>query len=85
MSLFSQKSNRAWIEQGASNSPLGIYLDVDFELVKTSFTPSQVWRNRYPNHQQDLNLLVRENNIYNNLIEQVDMELRAVKPAGSSE
>ena len=83
LTLFSQKMNRQWIEQGASNSPLGIYHDVDFELVRTSFSPSQVWRNRYPKHVQDVQMLVRENNLYNNLIEQIDMELRVIKPAGS--
>ena len=83
MSLFSQRNNRTWIEQGASNSPLGIYNEVDFELVKTNLTPSQVWFNRYPNHRQDVNMLMRETKIYNNLIEQVDMELRVIKPAGS--
>ena len=80
MLLFSQKANRAWIDEGASNSPLGIYHGVDFEVVKTSYTPSQVWRNRYPKHHGDVQMLIRESNIYNNLIEQIDIELQVIKP-----
>lgn len=31
--LFNKKRNREWQEQGISNTPLGLYLDVDFEMV----------------------------------------------------
>ena len=79
LSLFSQKLNRQWIEEGAANSPLGIYHEVDFEVAKVSMTPSQVWRNRYPEQVNDAQLLMRESNIYNNLIEQMDIELKVVK------
>ncbi|MEM8678199.1 MAG: hypothetical protein AAGF97_02485, partial [Planctomycetota bacterium] len=83
--LFCQRMNREWIENGAANSPLGIYHEVDFEITRTTFTPSQVWLNRYPNQQNNVQLLLRENNIYNNLIEQVDLDLKVIKPAGSSD
>lgn len=33
LSLFSKQLNLQWIDAKASNSPLGIYLDVDFELT----------------------------------------------------
>lgn len=79
--LFSQRANRAWINDGLSNSPLGIYHEVDFEVTKTNYRASQVWRNRYPNRQDDAQLLLRESNIYNNLIEQIDIELQVIKPA----
>jgi hypothetical protein len=83
LSLLSQRMNRQWIAEGHSNSPLGIYWEVDFELEHTSFTPSQIWHNRYPQQADNVDLLVRESRIYNNLIEQVDMTLRVIKPAGS--
>ena len=41
MTLFSQRLNRQWIEQGISNSPLGLYLGIDFELVEVKQKPSR--------------------------------------------
>ena len=41
MSLFSQRLNRQWIEQGFANSPLGIYLGIDFELIDVKLKPSE--------------------------------------------
>lgn len=84
LSLLSQRANRQWIAEGIANSPLGIYWEVDFELEQTSFTPSQIWRNRYAKQVGNVELLVRESRVYNNLIEQVDMTLRVIKPAGSN-
>jgi hypothetical protein len=84
LSLFSQKANLEWQAAGAANSPLGLYHDVDFEIVKTTVTPSQIWRNRYPQQVDNVQLLARESNIYNNLIEQVDIELKVIKPGRAS-
>ena len=33
MALFSKKNNLQWQEEGAPNSPLGLYLNVDFEVI----------------------------------------------------
>jgi len=79
MGLFSKKNNRQWIAQGASNSPLGLYLDVDFELLQTKFRPSTHWFRLHPRQPVDLELLLAESAIYNNLIEQIDMVLRVIK------
>jgi hypothetical protein len=83
LSLMSQKNNREWIADRISNSPLGIYWGVDFEVEKASFTPSQIWRNRYPKQASNVEMLLRESRVYANLIEQVDITVRVVKPAGS--
>ncbi len=83
LSLFSQRLNKQWKADGASNSPLGLYHNVDFEVVKTSVQPSQIFKNRYGHRASDLQLLVRESKIYNNLIEQVDMTLKVFKPPRS--
>ena len=83
LSLFSQALNQQWKEEGAANTPLGFYHNVDFDLVKTTVLPSQIWRNRYPEQENDAQLLMRESNIYNNLIEQFDIELKVIKPERS--
>ena len=79
LQLFSQEKNKICIEQGASNSPLGLYLDIDFKLKKTGLKTSQDWFRLHPNKNIDVKLLQQESNIYNNLIEQYDMELEVIK------
>lgn len=80
LQLFSQRANLEWIESGAANSPLGIYLGVDFELQSVKLQPSQDWFRLHPQNPVDIDLLVQESNIHNNLIEQYEMELIAIKP-----
>ena len=79
LQLFSKKLNKIWIEEGAANSPLGIYLDIDFDLKQTIIKPSQDWFRLHPEKNVDINLLQKESAIYNNLIEQYDMSLEVVK------
>jgi len=76
--LFSQKLNREWIAVGAANSPLGVYL----ELTSRSWRPNSIPAKpgSAPSEPQvDLNLLLRESELYNNLIQQMRFTLRVVK------
>ena len=79
LKLFSKKQNKIWIENGAANSPLGLYLNVDFEVKQTVIKPSQDWFRLHPEQNVDINLLQQESSIYNNLIEQYDMKLEVIK------
>jgi hypothetical protein len=80
LSLFSQRLNREFIERRVSNSPLGLYLGVDFELIEARFKPSDTWFRLHPGPEVDLEKLLFEGSIYNNLIEEIQMTLQAVKP-----
>ena len=77
--MFSKKQNKIWIKNGASNSTLGLYLNIDFELKQTVVKPSQDWYRLHPEQDVDINLLEQESSIYNNLIEQYDMKLEVIK------
>ncbi|MBO9999877.1 MAG: hypothetical protein J7641_12895 [Cyanobacteria bacterium SID2] len=79
LTMFSRRANQVWQKQGRSNTPLALYLDVDFELVKTNFVASQLWFDRYPNRSSDLQLLLQESALYNNLIEEIEMVLKVIK------
>ena len=79
LQLFSKKQNQIWVKQGKSNSPLGLYLNIDFELKETVIKPSQDWFRLHPEQNVDINLLQQESSIYNNLIEQYDMTLEVIK------
>ena len=82
MSLFSQRLNRQWIEQGFANSPLGIYLGIDFELIDVKLKPSNLWRRLHPEDPVDTRALLQQSALYNNLVEEVQIALQAVKPPG---
>ena len=79
LQLFSKKLNKMCAEQGSANSPLGLYLDIDFELKKYFIKPSQDWFRLHPEKNVDFTFLQQESNIYNNLIEQYEMLLEVIK------
>ncbi|HEY9850040.1 MAG TPA: hypothetical protein V6D28_11315 [Leptolyngbyaceae cyanobacterium] len=79
LSLFSQRLNKKWVEEKAANSPLGLYLGVNFELIGTYYTPSSHWFELHPEPEVDVDLLLSESAYYNNLIEQIEMILEVVK------
>jgi hypothetical protein len=82
MSLFSQRLNREWIARGDSYSPLGIYLGIDFELIEVRLQPTELWFKLHPQLPVDMAALLAESALHNNLIEEVHMTLRPVKPPG---
>jgi hypothetical protein len=84
LSLFSQRLNQEFIQRNAANSPLGLYLGVDFELTEARFKPSDTWFRLHPEPEVDLEKLLFEGSIYNNLIEEIHMTLRTVKPPSSA-
>lgn len=79
LSMFSKRLNREWQANRKAFTLLGLYLDVDFELVHTVYLPSEIWFERYLECSGDTALLLKESAIYNNLIKQVEMTLVAVK------
>tara|TARA_Y100001968_G_C19373783_1_gene726483 strand:+ start:287 stop:847 length:561 start_codon:yes stop_codon:yes gene_type:complete len=79
LQLFSKKANKMWKDQGASNSPIGLYLDIDFELKQAIMRPSEDWFRLHPEKNVDVKLLLQESKIYNNLIKQYDMLLEVIK------
>ncbi len=82
MGLFSQRLNRKWIALGFANSPLALYLGVDFELIETKLEPSELWYILHPERPVDHKALLQQSALFNNLIEEVEMTLRPVKPPG---
>ena len=81
LQLFSKKNNLNWIKSGASNSTLGLDLNIDFELIQTHIHPSQQWFKLHPeeNEKLNLNLLIEESKLYGNLIEEYSFTLKTVK------
>ena len=79
MALFSRRNNLAWQEAGGANSPLALYLNVDFEVVRTE----QVLERRYLDMlragqatNEQLSEWVAERN---NVVREIRITLQAVK------
>ena len=56
---------------------------MDFELVGTAIKASEHWFRLHPGPDVDLALLLKESALYNNLIEEYQMELRVIKEEGN--
>ena len=77
--MFSKQRNREWQAAGKAFTLLAFYLDVDFDLAEVAYTPSEVWIERYPESASDLERLLKESEIYSNLIKDVEMTLLSLK------
>jgi hypothetical protein len=77
--LFSKKKNREWIAAGLANSPLGIYLDVDFELQQVNRVLDPAWAEELTSRPLDEARLLQLSRRYNNVIKEYRMVVQVVK------
>lgn len=82
LGLFSQASNREWAAKGGANTPLGIYLGVDFTIENVKMLPDKRWGDKAQSGEITREQLREASETYNNVISTVTVELKAVKPAG---
>ncbi|MBF0369039.1 MAG: hypothetical protein HQL52_06240 [Magnetococcales bacterium] len=77
--LFSKASNRQWQREGRSNTPLGLQLDVDFEVVKTTLLLDPAWMEKLNTgvcQEEDIRRAISQ---YNNVVKEVHVVLKVVK------
>lgn len=77
--LFSQKLNREWQDKGAANSPLGLYLGIDFELVSAAIDLDERWQQRLQTGSVTRETVFEAIRVENNVVRQTTFVLRAVK------
>ncbi len=78
-SLFSKRNNQHWKDEGAANTPLGFYLNVDFELERAIQILDPVYGALFDAGkitQAEVDLAAREKN---NVLMEYDIHLRVVK------
>lgn len=80
--LFSQERNRETIAAGHSDTPLGIYLNVDFAITKLELQLDEPWLGRYNRGELPADELEHVVRSYNNVITQTAVTMHAIKPAG---
>ena len=83
LEMFSQRRNREWIAAGNANTPLGIQLGVDFELARSEYRLEEPWQSQFLAGALNADALNDAARRHNNVIAEVEVELRAVKPAGT--
>lgn len=79
LELFSKAKNREWAAKGMANSPLALYLDVDFELVSVNMILDEPWLSRFTRKQLSREELTQAMRMHNNVVREIDIRLRAVK------
>ncbi|HEY8094648.1 MAG TPA: hypothetical protein VIE65_00945, partial [Methylobacter sp.] len=79
LSLFSKKLNREWKKNGVSNSPLAIYLDVDFEVKAVVQVLEKKYMDLLNNRkisEQELATIINERN---NIVSEYQIALEVIK------
>ena len=79
LELLSKNKNAAWAAKGCSNSPLGLFLDVDFELVSSTYVLDPFWKERLDNGVYTETEIHQAIKRYNNVVQETRFVLRAVK------
>lgn len=78
--LFDQGVNREWEAAGHPNTPLGVYLGVDFRIKTLNFSPDEPWLSRFNSGEIDRNGLAEAERSFSNVIKEITIVWEAVKP-----
>ncbi|MDA0240773.1 MAG: hypothetical protein O3A84_12210 [Proteobacteria bacterium] len=78
-SLFSKRQNREWAEQGYANTPLALYLEVDFEIEGVELMPDEPWLSKLRAGEITSESLAEMVTHQNNIIREARIDLRVVK------
>jgi hypothetical protein len=79
LSLFSKKNNAEWRVSGSPNSPLGVYLDVDFDMGLANYNLSPRWANAVQSGELSSEALDFAIHTHFNVVETISVTLTAVK------
>ena len=65
------------------NSPLGLSLGIDLEMVSATFVPDQPWRGRLERGEMDNQQFAEAARNLNNVVVETQVVLKAIKPVTS--
>jgi hypothetical protein len=79
LDLFSKSKNHEWIKNKHANSPLGLYLDVDFEVANSNYILDPVWADKLNSKEiTDVQIDQAFRN-FNNVVKEIKIVLKVVK------
>ena len=79
LDLFSKAKNKEWIGNGFANSPLGLYLDVDFEIESVNYNLEPAWAQKLKTGEFTQEDIYQAMRTYNNVANEIRMQLRVLK------
>jgi SAM-dependent methyltransferase len=82
LAMFSQAANRQWIAERVANTPLAIYLGIDFTTDAVNIVLDEHWRGLVERKEVSAEDLADAARHSNNVIAEYRIVLKAVKPAG---
>jgi len=82
LNMFSQASNRKLMALGAANTPLGVYMNVDFAIQNVTYDLDDVWLGKAQRGEVTPADLQYAKATYSNVVTQTTIILKAIKPAG---
>ena len=80
MSLFSLKNNQEWAKKGWPNTPFASYLKVNFEIISVTNFLTPFWQNELLSKRKTEQEIAFAVDHYFNVIDQVRIELKVIKP-----
>ena len=80
LALLDQRLNRRWLEEGSANTPLGLYLGVDFEIEFLHYDFDEPWKGQLERKEIGEDEATAARSRYNNVVKQIRMTLRVEKP-----
>ena len=82
LNMFSQASNRKLMALGAANTPLGVYMNVDFAIQNVTYDLDDVWLGKAQRGEVTPADLQYAKATYSNVVTQTTIIMKAIKPAG---
>ena len=82
LNMFSQASNRKLMALGAANTPLGVYMNVDFAIQNVTYDLDDVWLGKAQRGEVTPADLQYAKATYSNVVTQTTIILKAIKPPG---
>jgi len=79
--MLSRKKNLEWKQKGIADTPLALYLDVDFEVLEVSQALDPLWEAQVASGKMSREEVVGTARLYANVIKEITVVMRAVKPA----
>jgi hypothetical protein len=79
MRLFSKSANREWIAGGYANSPLGLYIDVDYEIKEIQYVLDPVWDEKLNKGEITAEFVDQAFRNFNNVVREIRISLTVVK------
>ena len=79
LALFSKKENLQWQKQGLPNTTLGLFLDIDFDLIYSTYILEKEWDEKLKTNKITEAELNNNIKLYNNIVLETQIILQAIK------